>query len=96
MKFKERSLRDELDEWAVRDASLAALKRVQLILVHFSDCQSFKTMVPEIMRTRPSELACTPEEWENMGKEPQANNSLLRDSKWSRARVEIKSSFSCM
>ncbi|KLO17927.1 hypothetical protein SCHPADRAFT_138995 [Schizopora paradoxa] len=90
MKFKERSIRDELEDWPLRDTALEQLKRVQPILTHFASCQTFKTMVPEIIRTQPSEFV---EDWEELaeGKVSERKNDLLRDSGKGRATIEIKS-----
>lgn len=86
MSLKEKSLRDELEEWALRDATLASLIRVQLILAHFTDCQKLTsiTMAPE--RTQPSELACTPEGWEDVQKELQTILNSIRESESSGSR----------
>lgn len=94
MKAKEKQIRDETDDWPLRDTALEKLKRVQPILTHFAGCQSFKTMVPEIIRIQPSELA---EDWDDLvnGKVSERNNELLRDSGRGKATIEIKS-LSCL
>ena len=94
MKSKERGIQDELEDWPLRDTVLEKLKRVQPILTHFAACNSFKTMVPEIIRTHPSEFA---EDWDEPtnGKVSARMNDLLRDSGKGRATIEIKS-LSCL
>ncbi len=86
MSLKEKSLRDELEEWALRDATLASLIRVQLILAHFTDCQKLTsiTMAPE--RTQPSDLACMLEGWEDVQKELQTTLNSIRESESSGSR----------
>lgn len=90
MKIKERDLRKELNEWMIRDTALAGLRRAQLILMHFSDCQIRKTVLPETTKTRLfEELVCAPEEWKIVEKELQATIDLFGNSSESSESSEV-------
>lgn len=94
VRSKNNEIRDLIDDWTLRDSALESLKRIEPILAHFSDCQSFKMMVPEMVRNRSSELTCTSEEWDDImegnSKASHAKNDLLRDSGRARATIQIK------